>query len=83
VFDKLMINFEILGGNILRIKKDLMRPLHLDYGPIHPIDVMFGSYEPGAHIREDFFNNKIAFVVALNFPFYTLEEKTELGADWS
>jgi hypothetical protein len=83
VFDKLMINFEILGGNMLRIKKDLMRPLHLDYGPIHPIDVMFGSYEPGAHIREDFFNNLIAFVVALNFPFYTLEEKTELGTDWS
>jgi hypothetical protein len=83
VFDKLMVNFEILSGNMLRIKKDLLRPLHLDVGPIHPIDVKFGSYEPGAHLREDFFNNKIAFVVALNFPFYTLDEKTELGSQWS
>jgi len=83
VFDKLMVNFEILYGNMLRIKKDLMRPLHLDQGPIHPIDMMFGSYEPGAHMREDFFNNKIAFVVALNFPFYSLEEKNELGSNWS
>jgi hypothetical protein len=83
VFNKLMVNFEILGGNMLRVKKDLMRPLHLDAGPILPIDVMFGSYEPGAHIREDFFNNKIAFVVALNYPFYTLDEKTEFGANWS
>lgn len=83
VFNKLMVNFEILGGNMLRIKKDLMRPLHLDEGDILPIDVMFGSYEPGAHIREDFFNNKIAFVVALNYPFYTLGEKTEFGVNWS
>jgi hypothetical protein len=33
VFEKLMVNFEILSGNMLRIKKDLMRPLHLDLGP--------------------------------------------------
>lgn len=83
VFDKLMVNFEILSGNMLRVKKDLMRPLHLDLGPIHEVDVMFGSYEPGAHMREDFFRNKIAFMVALNFPFYTLEEKNELGPEWS
>jgi len=83
VFNKLMVNFEILGGNMLRIKKDLMRPLHLDEGDILPIDVMFGSYEPGAHIREDFFGNKIAFVVTLNYPFYTLDEKTEFGVNWS
>ncbi len=83
VFNKLMTNFEILYGNMLRIKKDLMRPLHLDLGPIHNIDVLFGSYEPGAHIREDFFSNKIGFIIALNFPFYSLEEKTELGSGWS
>lgn len=83
VFEKLMANFEILSGNMLRIKKDLMRPLHLDAGPIHPIDVKFGSYEAGAHMREDFFNNKIAFIVTLNFPFYTLEEKNDFGSEWT
>ncbi len=83
VFDKLMVNFEILRGNMLRIKKDLMRPLHLDMGPMHDIDVMFGSYEPGAHMREDFFENKIAFYIALNFPFYSLAEKNEFGSEWT
>jgi hypothetical protein len=83
VFEKLMRNYEILNGNMLRIKKDLMRPLHLDLGPIHPVDVMFGSYEPGAHVREDFFDNGIAFMVALNFPYYSLDEKTEKGDDWN
>ncbi len=83
VFRKLLVNFEILNGNMLRIKKDLMRPLHLDGAPIHPVDVMFGSYEPGAHLREDFFSNQIAFLIALNFPYFSLEEKTESGANWS
>lgn len=83
VFDKLMTSFEILSGNMLRVKKDLMRPLHLDLGPMHPIDMMFGSYEPGSHMREDFFNNKIAFYVTLNFPFYSLQEKNEIGPGWS
>ncbi|MCA1741490.1 MAG: hypothetical protein LC630_03265, partial [Bacteroidales bacterium] len=37
----------------------------------------------GAHLQTDFFNNKIAFVIALNFPYYTLAEKEELGSKWS
>jgi hypothetical protein len=83
VFDKLMVSFEIVNGNMLRITKDLLRPLHLDLGPVHELDLMFGSYSPGAHVREDFFNNKIAFYVALNFPYFSLEEKTALGPEWS
>ncbi|MFU8842615.1 MAG: hypothetical protein ACNA7V_02275 [Bacteroidales bacterium] len=83
VFDKLMVNYEILEGHMLKVKKDLMRPLHLDQGTIHPVDVMFGSYEPGAHMKEDFFANRIAFLVALNFPYFTLQEKTDLGPEWN
>lgn len=83
LFERLLMNYEILDGNLMRIKKDLMRPLHLEMGPTLPVDMMFGSYEPGAHMREDFFQNKVAFVVMLNFPYYSLEEKTELGEKWS
>jgi hypothetical protein len=83
VFRKLLAGYETINGNMLRIKKDLMRPLHLDLGAIHNVDVMFGSYEPGAHVREDFFKNKIAFFVALNFPYFTFEEKTEMGKNWT
>jgi len=83
LFQRLLLNYEILGGNMLRMKKDLMRPLHLDLGPILPVDMLFGSYEPGAHMQEDFFENKIAFVVMLNFPYYSLDEKTQLSDKWS
>ncbi len=60
-----------------------MEPLHLDWGPVTNIDNIFGSYSPSAHLFEDLFNNKIAFITLLNFPFYTLEEKNELGENWS
>ncbi len=83
MFNKLSGYFEILGGGMLKMKKDLMRALHLDVGPIHPLDVRFGSYEPGAHLKDDFFANKVGFIVALNFPFYSLNEKSALGQNWS
>jgi hypothetical protein len=60
-----------------------MRPLHLDWGPVTPIDELFGSYNAAAHMSEDLFANKIAFITALNFPSYTLKEKSELGEKWN
>jgi hypothetical protein len=37
----------------------------------------------GAHLQDDFYSNKIAFAIALNFPYYTLAEKEEMGPGWS
>lgn len=83
LFNKLSYGFEVLNGNFLKINKDLMRPLHLDMGPITQIDMMFGGFSASAHLSEDLYTSKIAFVTALNFPFYSLNEKTELGPNWS
>ena len=83
LFQKLSTAFEVLQGNLLRITKDLMRPLHLDMGPITPIDMMFGGFNVSAHLSEDLYTSKIAFVTALNFPFYSLNEKTEEGSNWT
>jgi hypothetical protein len=83
LFEKLSAGYEILNGNFMRITKDLMRPLHLNMGPITPIDMMFGGFNASAHLSEDLYSSKIAFVTALNFPFYSLQEKTELGPQWS
>ncbi len=82
VFNSISRNFEYLFGYMNRIALELRVPLHLDVGPLHPVDQMFGSYNPSAHVRDDFFDNKIAFLIALNFPHYTLEEKNELGYEW-
>ncbi len=83
IFDRLSTNFEILFGHMNKITLDLNRPLHLSGGDILPVDYAFGAYDPSAHFDEDFYKNKIAIFVALNFPFYTLEEKQKLADDWS
>ncbi len=83
LFEKLSAAYEILYGNYNKIGLDLKKPLHLDGPPIRPIDELLGAFDPYAHLQDDFFSNKVAFVVLLNFPFYSLKEKNELGLTWS
>jgi len=82
VFDRLANNFEYLYGYMNRIMLELNRPIHEDVGPLHTVDRMFGSFSPGAHIQDDLFKSRIAFLIALNFPSWTLDEKNRLGGDW-
>jgi hypothetical protein len=83
IFATLQNNLESIAGNMNAINLDLKSKLHLDIGDINDLDLIFGSYDPAAHLSEDFFANKIAFIVKLNFPFYTLEEKEKLGENWT
>lgn len=83
VFLKISNYFESLGGNMIEITLDLRKVLDEAAGEIDEIDRMFGNYSVGSHLQTDFYNNKIAFVIALNFPYHTLGEKEELGAAWS
>lgn len=82
-FITLQNNLESIAGNMNAINLDLKAKLHLDIGDINDLDLIFGSYDPAAHISDDFYANKIAFIVKLNFPFYTLEEKENLGQNWT
>lgn len=76
-------NFESLWGCFNKMTVDLNLPIHVD-GPLPtPLDELFGAYSPSAHFNDDMFQQKIAFIVVLNFPFYSLEEKNTLGKDWS
>ncbi len=83
LFTKLERNFEILNGYFNKIGLQLKEPLDLEGPGPEPVDLLFGSYNPSAHLTDDFFANKIAFITALNFPFYPLKEKTESGSGWS
>jgi len=83
VFDRMAANFEYLFGYMNRITLELNRQIHEPRGPIHKIDQLFGAYSPAAHVQDDFYKNKIAFIVALNFPYYSLEEKNRLGSNWN
>ena len=52
-------------------------------GAILPFDEIFAGYDPSAHVNDDFFENKLAFVVLLNFPLTTLEQRLTEGEKWS
>ncbi|MCF8297192.1 MAG: hypothetical protein K9J13_06575 [Saprospiraceae bacterium] len=83
LFTKLSRNFEILWGNFHKMSMELSEPLDMPLGEINDIDMLFGSYSPSSHLDEDFYSNKIAFITALNFPFYSLKEKSEMGKEWT
>ncbi len=83
VFEKISNNFESLWGHQNKVVLDLNRNIHEDIGVPHKIDAMFAAYSPGAHFSSDFYKNKIAFVIALNYPPYSLDEKNELGKNWN
>ncbi|MCX7958691.1 MAG: hypothetical protein N3B13_06560, partial [Deltaproteobacteria bacterium] len=82
-FTRLLENMEILNGNMLVISREFAKPLHLDTGEPLKVDYIFAEYNPSAHITEDFFKNKLAFIMLLNFPSYELDEKSALSQKWN
>jgi hypothetical protein len=83
LFGKLQRNLEIISGYYHKIDLELKEPVQLTGSEITPIDELFGGYDITSHLTEDLFANKIAFTAALNFPYYSLEEKTKLGKQWT
>jgi hypothetical protein len=79
IFFRFETNLELLFGSYNKMSVGLKIPLHVDEGEILAVDRIFGGYSPGAHLSDDFFANKLAFATILNFPFYSLKEKTQLG----
>jgi len=82
LFKKLEFYSEALGGHFNEMSLDKDQPVDLDWGEITPIDIVMNGFNPAAHISEDMFQSKLAFISLLNFPVYSLAEKTALGAKW-
>ena len=84
LFQTIQRNVETMYGRYNQISINLKMPLHVvGDKPYTAIDEMFGAIDPFAHFSDDMFASKIAFVVVLNFPSYTLDEKNELGKSWT
>jgi len=82
-FERFEQNLMLIGGYLMEMRRDLMLPLHLDTGPILPVDHLFGQFSPAVHSADDMFKTKLAFVALLNFPLTTLQERLEQGATWT
>lgn len=83
MFDRYQRLLEQLGGHMHEIGREFRNQQDLDLGPVLPFDEIFGGYDPGAHVIDDFFNNKLAFIVLLNFPLTTLQQRLQDGPSWS
>jgi hypothetical protein len=83
MFSRLQSLLEQLDGHMHEINREFREQADLDAGPILPFDEMFAGYDPSAHVNDDFFGNKIAFVVLLNFPLTTLPERLTQGPGWT
>jgi hypothetical protein len=75
--------FEQLDGHLLEIGRAWRSWNELEIGPQLPVDDRFAAFDPGAHVAEDLFTSKLAFVALLNFPQPTLDEMTAQGPKWS
>src|ERR1035437_8985028 len=83
LFARLSAALVSLKGHMDEAGRDLRMHVDLDSGPILPFDEMLAAYDPGAHLTDDLFDNKLAFTTLLNSPVYTLEDKLRLGSSWT
>ncbi|HVM75444.1 MAG TPA: hypothetical protein VMT75_07360 [Candidatus Saccharimonadales bacterium] len=83
MFNRFQTLIEQLNGHMHEINREFRQQADLDAGPIYPFDEVFAGYDPAAHVIDDFFNNKLAFVVLLNFPLTTLQERLTEGPKWT
>ena len=84
LFNSLSRLMENLGESYDLLTVNILKPTQL-MGEDEPTDVdwIMSGFNPAAHLTDDLFQNKVAFLTILNFPFYTLEEKKNSGAEWT
>ena len=80
-FLKISEYLEAIYGNFNEMSLQLRRNVDEVTGPLLGIDEQFAAYNPSAHLSDDLYANKIAFLIALNFPELSLQEKESLGKD--
>ena len=79
-FERLLESYD---GHMNEIGRVFREQADLDQGPILPFDDIFAAYSPSAHVTDDLFQNKLAFVALLNFPLTTLEQRVTEGEKWT
>ena len=84
-FARLEHVFEQMDGHLHEIRRELTFPLDVDTGDMAEIsqaDQLLANLDLSAHVNEDLFRTKLAFLALLNFPVHTRKERLEQGPDW-
>ena len=83
MFDRLEAVMEQVDGHLHEVRRMLSTPQDLDTGPVSPLDARFGDLDLAAHVDDDLFKTKVAFLALLNFPVHTLADRLAQGGSWS
>ena len=83
LFNRMQFVLESMFGHMQEISRDLQWQSDLDLGTVYPFDELLAGYSPSAHFLDDAFENKLAFIVLLNFPITSLEERLTEGEKWT
>lgn len=83
MFERFQSLLEMLNGHMIELGREFRQQSDLDVGPILGFDELFAGYDPSAHVNDDFFRNKLAFIVLLNFPLTTLDQRLTEGEKWT
>mgnify|MGYP003303770965 CR=1 FL=1 len=84
LYNRLSHILEQCGQSADLLNNTLQEPTTLvGKGEPSTVDWIISGYSPMAHFTEDMFANKIAHICVLNFPSFTLEEKNQLGQEWT
>lgn len=75
--------FQLIDGYSFKVNRIFSIPINVDTGRITPLEELFGNYSIGANTDKGYYNSKIAFLVSLNYPYYTDQEKEKYGDNWS
>ncbi|HSF41699.1 MAG TPA: hypothetical protein VLT87_18005 [Thermoanaerobaculia bacterium] len=74
--------FEQVDGHLHEVRRHLSWPVEVETGPLTAVDQLLATVDLAAHVEEDLFRSRVAFLALLNFPVHTLKERLEEGTAW-
>jgi hypothetical protein len=74
---------EAADGHFLEIGRSWRTGAELELSPELPVDGFLAATDPSAHLQEDLFSSKVAFVALLNWPLPSLDEMVSAGPAWT
>jgi len=83
LYDKLTSAYASIFGSYGELGTILQRPVILKGPEPDEVDYILSTYNPSAHISDDMFANKLAFITIINFPNFTLQEKNLNSGVWT
>jgi hypothetical protein len=81
-FRRLERALEQIDGHLHEVRRELTWPIDVDTGPLGTADRLLANLDLTAHVNEDLFRTKVAFLALLNFPVHTLTERLGEGPGW-